>query len=40
MDQQIGGLLMWVPCCLVYLTAIMAMFARWYGEERSAVVEA
>jgi cytochrome c oxidase assembly factor CtaG len=40
MDQQIGGLLMWVPCCLVYLTAIMAMFARWYGEEQSAVVEA
>jgi putative membrane protein len=33
MDQQIGGLLMWVPGCLVYLTAIMAMFARWYGEE-------
>jgi hypothetical protein len=25
--------LMWVPGCLVYLTAIMAMFARWYGEE-------
>jgi cytochrome c oxidase assembly factor CtaG len=32
-DQKIGGLLMWVPCCLVYLTAIMAMFARWYSEE-------
>ena len=40
MDQQIGGLLMWVPCCLVYLIAIMAMFARWYGEEHSAVAEA
>jgi len=40
MDQQIGGLLMWVPCCFVYLTAIMAMFARWYGEERNAVAEA
>ncbi|HUA86244.1 MAG TPA: cytochrome c oxidase assembly protein [Bryobacteraceae bacterium] len=33
LDQQIGGVLMWVPCCFVYLTAIMAMFARWYGEE-------
>ena len=33
MDQQIGGLLMWVPGCLVYLTAIMAMFVRWYSEE-------
>lgn len=33
-DQRIGGLLMWVPCCLIYLTAVMAMFARWYAEER------
>lgn len=33
MDQQIGGLLMWVPGCVIYLTAIMAMFARWYGED-------
>lgn len=39
MDQQIGGLLMWAPCCLVYLTAIMAMFARWYGEEAKTPLE-
>lgn len=39
MDQQIGGLLMWVPCCFVYLTAIMAMFARWYGSEEKAPQE-
>jgi putative membrane protein len=37
MDQQIGGLLMWVPGCLVYLTAIMAMFARWYAAEPETV---
>jgi putative membrane protein len=36
MDQQIGGLLMWVPCCLIYLAAIMAMFARWYSAEETA----
>jgi cytochrome c oxidase assembly factor CtaG len=29
-DQQIGGLIMWVPACLVYLCAILAQFARWY----------
>ena len=43
MDQQIGGLLMWAPACLVYVTAIMAMFARWYAEEAEpgkSVVEA
>ncbi len=30
-DQQIGGLLMWVPGCLIYLSAVMAMLARWYS---------
>jgi putative membrane protein len=39
MDQQIGGLLMWVPGCLIYLTATMAMFARWYGEEPAPAME-
>ena len=39
MDQQIGGLLMWVPGCFIYLTAVMAMFARWYGQEREIPVE-
>jgi cytochrome c oxidase assembly factor CtaG len=29
-DQQIGGLLMWVPMCLVYLSAIVAQLARWF----------
>ncbi len=31
-DQQIGGLLMWVPMCLVYLSAIFAQMTRWYSE--------
>ena len=30
-DQQIGGLLMWVPMCLVYLAAIIAQLARWFA---------
>jgi cytochrome c oxidase assembly factor CtaG len=30
-DQQIGGLIMWVPMCLVYLAAIFGQLARWYG---------
>ena len=29
-DQQLGGLLMWVPGGLIYLCAIMAVLARWY----------
>ena len=30
-DQQIGGLTMWVPGCLIYLAASMVTIARWYG---------
>jgi len=31
-DQQIGGLLMWVPMCLIYLSAIFAQIGRWFAE--------
>lgn len=31
-DQQVGGLLMWVPMCLVYLGAIFAQLARWFAQ--------
>jgi putative membrane protein len=30
-DQQLGGLLMWMPGSLIYLCAIIATLARWYG---------
>jgi len=30
-DQQIGGLLMWVPACGVYLGGIVAQLGRFYG---------
>ncbi len=30
-DRQIGGLLMWVPMCLVYVAAIMLELIRWLG---------
>lgn len=30
-DQQIGGLLMWVPMCLVYLSVLVAQLARWFA---------
>jgi cytochrome c oxidase assembly factor CtaG len=29
-DQQVGGLLMWVPSCGIYLGGVIAMLARWY----------
>lgn len=31
-DQQVGGLLMWVPACLVYAAGIMGQLARLFAE--------
>jgi putative membrane protein len=30
LDQQVGGLLMWIPACMVYLGAILATLSSWY----------
>jgi putative membrane protein len=29
-DQQTGGLIMWVPACIIYITDIMITLAKWY----------
>jgi len=29
-DQQLGGLLMWFPCCLIYAGAILIRLGLWY----------
>lgn len=31
-DQQLGGMIMWVPGCLVYVLAAVGTLARWLGE--------
>jgi putative membrane protein len=35
-DQELAGMLMWVPGCFVYLSAILTTVLRWYGMERAA----
>jgi putative membrane protein len=35
-DRQLGGMLMWVPGCFVYLSGILSTVIRWYGTERTA----
>ena len=35
-DQQLGGLLMWVPCCLVYISAMLARLGGWYAEREES----
>jgi cytochrome c oxidase assembly factor CtaG len=32
-DQQLGGLLMWVPACFVYAVAILATLGKYYSAE-------
>ena len=39
-DQQLGGLLMWVPGCAAYAGAILAVVARFYGAPHVKVREA
>ena len=38
-DQQVGGLLMWVPACLVYGAGIMAQLARLLHEPQRTAAE-
>lgn len=33
-DQQMAGLIMWVPCCLIYLTASMALLINWFDSKQ------
>lgn len=32
LDQQVGGLVMWIPSCLIYLTIILVLTKRWFAE--------
>ena len=34
-DQQIGGIMMWVPAGFVFWVTLAAHFFRWYGDSRS-----
>lgn len=37
-DQQIAGLIMWVPCCLVYVAGSMYLLIKWFnGKETGSV---
>ena len=35
-DQQLAGMLMWVPGCFVYISGILSTVMRWYRAERTA----
>lgn len=37
MDQQIAGLIMWVPCCFIYLSAAMFLLKKWYHQKEEII---
>lgn len=34
-DQQAAGLMMWVPCCFIYLGGAIYLLARWFSQDNS-----
>ncbi|HKC65760.1 MAG TPA: cytochrome c oxidase assembly protein, partial [Pyrinomonadaceae bacterium] len=38
-DQQLGGLIMWIPAGLVYIFAGLALFAGWLRESEARVLK-
>ncbi|HXD77813.1 MAG TPA: cytochrome c oxidase assembly protein [Puia sp.] len=34
-DQQTGGMIMWIPCCVVYLTASMGLLLQWLSRKET-----
>ncbi|HEU5053504.1 MAG TPA: cytochrome c oxidase assembly protein [Hanamia sp.] len=35
-DQQMAGLIMWVPGCFIYLSASMVLLIKWFGGKEEA----
>lgn len=38
-DQQAAGLIMWVPCCFVYLSGCIYLLMRWFAERPGNVTD-
>lgn len=32
-DQQAAGLIMWVPCCMIYVSASLYLLRQWFAEK-------
>jgi len=37
MDQQAAGLIMWVPCCLIYVTGAMYLLVQWFQQKEEVI---
>lgn len=37
-DQQAAGLIMWVPCCLLYVVYALYLLEKWFNEKDAEYV--
>jgi len=37
-DQQAAGLIMWVPCCLIYVTGAMYLLVQWFKQKEETML--
>lgn len=37
-DQQAAGLIMWVPCCLLYVSGAMYLLVRWLNQKETSTM--
>jgi putative membrane protein len=38
-DQQFGGLIMWLPACMIYLTNVLITIFQWYESDEVEKIE-
>lgn len=38
-DQQAAGLIMWVPCCLIYVSGAMYLLIQWFRQGDEATIK-
>lgn len=38
-DQQAAGLIMWVPCCLIYVSGAMYLLGQWFQQKEEVPVQ-
>jgi len=36
-DQQAAGLIMWVPCCLIYVSGAMYLLVHWFKQKEETI---
>jgi cytochrome c oxidase assembly factor CtaG len=37
-DQQSAGLIMWVPCCLIYVSGAMYLLVQWFHSKEENLI--